>query len=425
MISGVKNKKNKAQKGKKKKMQLAKDPQQAALAVVVFSVFIIYSLYNVFAYWQSQQVVTEPTTQQSAQTAQDQSKRPPVPEQFKTDKSGDQSNPASAQKNQATPQNVAPPASGIPIIPIILILIVVAGIIFAVTKVLSKKDFNNSSTNKKSGKKKKMELAKDPQQAALAVVVFSVFIIYSLYNVFAYWQSQQVVMQPNAEEAAKMAQNQQKSLESLQNNPQGNQGAPPNIPQDANDIYAQTLNIKGNAPGSSPVVAGNNAKSPHEDDVEIMSSAKTNSKLNNGKKILITVASSGRSNPFLPAGENFGSFSSSMPQYTLLPPPETLGTGSEASTVMGTTISGILYDKYSPSAIINIAGTDYLVKRGDVINGYNVLAINKDQVTVQLGKNVYKAGVGELLTLGATNIPNLNKKFGGNEVLVNVKKKGY
>ena len=48
-----------------------------------------------------------------------------------------------------------------------------------------------------------MEIAKDPKQAALAVVVFSIFIIYTLYNVFAYYQSQQVATQPNPEAAAR------------------------------------------------------------------------------------------------------------------------------------------------------------------------------------------------------------------------------
>jgi len=38
---------------------------------------------------------------------------------------------------------------------------------------------------------------------------------------------------------------------------------------------------------------------------------------------------------------------------------------------------------------------------------------------VKLGKNVYRAGVGEILTEGSinpSNIPNLEKKFGGANV---------
>ena len=59
---------------------------------------------------------------------------------------------------------------------------------------------------------------------------------------------------------------------------------------------------------------------------------------------------------------------------------------------------------------------DYLVKKGDVVNNYKVLAIAQDSVTVQLGSNVYKAGIGEILTEGSLNyneVSNLGNKFGG------------
>ena len=83
---------------------------------------------------------------------------------------------------------------------------------------------------------------------------------------------------------------------------------------------------------------------------------------------------------------------------------------------MDTIVSGILYDKYSPSAILNIEGSDYLVKKGDVVSNYKVVNIMKDSVTVKLGANVYKAGIGEILTEGSLNrndVSNLNNKFGG------------
>ena len=83
---------------------------------------------------------------------------------------------------------------------------------------------------------------------------------------------------------------------------------------------------------------------------------------------------------------------------------------------MDTIVSGILFDKYSPSAILNIEGNDYLVKKGDVVNNYKVLNILQDSVTVKLGENVYKAGIGEILTEGAlnhNNVSNLENKFGG------------
>ena len=105
-----------------------------------------------------------------------------------------------------------------------------------------------------------------------------------------------------------------------------------------------------------------------------------------------------------------------VPAYVLVEPPETANTGSDAARVMDTIVSGILYDKYSPSAIINIEGSDYLVKKGDVVNNYQVLYIAQDSVTVKLGENTYKAGIGEILTEGTLNhndVSNLNNKFGG------------
>lgn len=123
-----------------------------------------------------------------------------------------------------------------------------------------------------------------------------------------------------------------------------------------------------------------------------------------------------KTNPFLPyrdigdvgSYDNYGS--------DLISPPVQINENSEAARVMRTVISGILYDRYSPSAILNIEGSDYLVKKGDVVNNYQVLSITRDSVTVKLGENVYKAGIGELLTEGVINhndVSNLNNKFGG------------
>ena len=99
----------------------------------------------------------------------------------------------------------------------------------------------------------------------------------------------------------------------------------------------------------------------------------------------------------------------------LMPPPETITVDSTATEVMTTKVSGIMYDKFNPSAILNISGSDYLVRTGDVINGYKILSIGKETVTVQYGSNVYKASVGELFTGNGINfntVSNLNSKFG-------------
>ncbi len=134
------------------------------------------------------------------------------------------------------------------------------------------------------------------------------------------------------------------------------------------------------------------------------------------KMVSLTVEDYGRANPFLPEHEVVVKIVSNPYGNNLIAPPESIVSGSEASKVMETKISGIMYDASSPSAILNIEGEDYLVRAGDYINNYKVLAISKDLVTVQLGSNVYKAKVGEVIQEGEinyNNVYNLEQKFGG------------
>ena len=137
------------------------------------------------------------------------------------------------------------------------------------------------------------------------------------------------------------------------------------------------------------------------------------------KMVSVAVDNLGRANPFLPPGE---SAQTGVPQgrlqYDILPPLETPAPDSGAKRVASTKVSGIMYDKSSPSAILNIDGSDYLVRSGDVINGYKVLSIDKSVVTVQVGSNIYKAGVGQLVTDGNSSVnynqvANLSNRFGG------------
>ena len=137
-----------------------------------------------------------------------------------------------------------------------------------------------------------------------------------------------------------------------------------------------------------------------------------------GKKSIITIPSGiVKENPFVPYRNIDNSVPIlDVPAVNLVEPPEMVDENSDAARVMDTIVSGILYDKYSPSAILNIEGNDYLVKKGDVVNNYKVVNIMKDSVTVKLGTNVYKAGIGEILTEGSLNyndVSNLNNKFGG------------
>lgn len=154
------------------------------------------------------------------------------------------------------------------------------------------------------------------------------------------------------------------------------------------------------------------------EDVDLVSLASAPITVTAAKKNLISIPTGTvKANPFLPYREiNKGSSVSDVPTYDLVAPPEVVNENSDAARVMDTIVSGILYDKFSPSAILNIEGNDYLVKKGDVVNKYKVLNITQNSVTVKLGNNTYNAGIGEILTEGSVNyndVSNLSKKFGG------------
>lgn len=282
--------------------------------------------------------------------------------------------------------------------------------------------------------KKGIVLAKDAKQLRLAIALVALFILNSIFLLVKnFMENNQANINANQAniEAAKNPLDKNNvtvpvedpsapPLDATNNNmnPTGTQNATPQqTAQDANNIYNQTLGLQKNGTNVG------SRKVRIEDNVEILPKNKTTQKTPL-KTVLISVSNSGRPNPFQPEAE-VAHLNSNLPMLTV--PPETLPSDTDATKIINTTISGILYDRYSPSAIINIAGTDYLVKRGDIINHYKVLGINQSQVIVQLGKNVYKAGVGELLTLSNnTTTANLSRKFGGNYVSINVKrKKGY
>lgn len=139
---------------------------------------------------------------------------------------------------------------------------------------------------------------------------------------------------------------------------------------------------------------------------------------NDDKMVTVSFENAGRANPFQPVGEAKEVTGKELFDFELIEPPATTQPDSHASKIVTTKISGIMFDNYNPSAILNIEGEDYLVRSGDVINGYKILAISPQTVTVQLGANVYKAGVGEIVgnynEINFNTISNLSKKFGGN-----------
>ena len=141
------------------------------------------------------------------------------------------------------------------------------------------------------------------------------------------------------------------------------------------------------------------------------------------KMVAMSVDDAGRANPFVPMSSSSKQVDlSPIPQeklqYDVLLPADKQTEDLEAKKILTTKVSGIMYDKNNPSAILNIEGSDYLVRSGDVLNGYKVLSIGQSAVTVQYGHNVYRAGVGQLVNSGQgeinyNTVANLSGKFGG------------
>lgn len=118
-------------------------------------------------------------------------------------------------------------------------------------------------------------------------------------------------------------------------------------------------------------------------------------KLKPEKKIVLSVESAGRVNPFMPTFDEFNNkFYSGIPAQALMPP-DSYGNEPDAQELMKVAVSGILFDNVKPSAIITINDVDYFVQKGDKVDDYTVLDINRQSVVVKKGTNIYKAGVGE------------------------------
>lgn len=140
----------------------------------------------------------------------------------------------------------------------------------------------------------------------------------------------------------------------------------------------------------------------------------------NSKKAVVDIEDKMIVNPFLPINEAVTvkpkTVAKPNPNYIL--PPTSVAVDSTAKLLLSTSVAGIMYDQYSPSAIIKINNTDYLVKRGDVINGYQILGIKPKTVTIKLDSNIYEAPVGIILsslpTSNNTSTVNINNRFGGN-----------
>ena len=155
-------------------------------------------------------------------------------------------------------------------------------------------------------------------------------------------------------------------------------------------------NAQVNAPADDniPVVNEEQAKQVKPDEQKLLEKKKAE------KKQVINVVPTGRTNPFMPISKYV---SVTIPQTNLdydhsgIPkPPEKYGEQKEPITkLMSITVSGIMYDEVKPSAIITFDENDYFVQKGDKLDDYRIVDIARNYVTVALGKNIYRANIGE------------------------------
>lgn len=103
--------------------------------------------------------------------------------------------------------------------------------------------------------------------------------------------------------------------------------------------------------------------------------------------------------------------------FEIVEPPVSSVPDENLTKLLQTQISGILYDEDSPSAIVNLNGSDQFVKIGDNVGGYLIEGISRNQVQISYKNNTYVASVGELFTRGVLEnrqaVVNLQNKFAG------------
>ena len=129
---------------------------------------------------------------------------------------------------------------------------------------------------------------------------------------------------------------------------------------------------------------------------------------------VLDIDAGGRTAPFVPYRERNLSYSSL--NFGDLPLPPASGSMDETlNNLITAKVTGILYDENSPSALINVLDDDYLVKKGDKIESFEIAGISKDYVAIKTGTNIYRAKVGDIVDgeLYGTGVYNLGHRFAG------------
>lgn len=142
--------------------------------------------------------------------------------------------------------------------------------------------------------------------------------------------------------------------------------------------------------------------------------------------VTVSIGDVGRQNPFMPKDKvgtiTAGSIAKTNEDglnFEVIEPPQLADENPDIVKLLETKVSGILYDPKKPSAIVNIDGVDQLVKVGDVLSGFEIIAITQNKVVISSDSNVYRASVGQPLNAelvkNYVEISNLETKFKGSK----------
>ncbi len=197
---------------------------------------------------------------------------------------------------------------------------------------------------------------------------------------------------------------------SVATTPQNDAGADVGVvtapPADVSDIPLPPSDIEASKPADAGQVTANAGADTQATKSVSKAIEQGRTKISKDKeqdktKTNIQITTTGRQNPFVPVGNlnNIGFITN--PNIDVLPPNETLSDPDPAlDRLMSIKVSGILYDGVNSSAVINLAGVDYFVQKGDKIDSFTVVEITKTTVAIKEKNNIFSASIGQTFTSG-------------------------
>ena len=175
-------------------------------------------------------------------------------------------------------------------------------------------------------------------------------------------------------------------------------------------LKAQSNDLSGNKITNQRKTATNSAFSSNNQ-------KKPSSVSNDDEMVIVNVVNFGRKNPFKPY-KKYSMVTGDLGIPSDIPPPPMFDSAADNQlrNLMAAKVSGILYDPGGKSvAIINVKGSDYMVRQNDSIFGFYIGKVTKNTVTISYGNNTYNVSVGEVIGQDSLNydpVVRNNQNFG-------------